>query len=184
MDTEKYLKKQIVKSANAVKKKVKMIQNLKTDNENILESVFKPITEPLNMMVKNNSLNEEKNNMDIKIKQNADDEISFETIKANESSDDTSDSDLNEADMSASSFKSINSNNNSAWSLSSEIFEDVPFGVRLDHGILKLGASRVIVANDTITVGRQPYDKTPGLNELLFKKSPDMTLLTKEDLSN
>lgn len=162
-----------------------MIQNLKTDNENILESVFKPITEPLNIMIKNKSLNKENNNMDSKIQQNDDNETpSLETIKANESSDDTSDSDANVSDISASSFKSFNSKTNSAWSLSSEVFEDVPFGVRLDHGILKLGTSRVSVTNDTITIGRQPYDKTPGLNELLFKKSPDMTLVTKEDLSN
>lgn len=189
MNTEKYLKKQIVKSANAVKKKVKMMQNLKTDNENILESVFKPITQPLNMMVKKNSLNEEKSNMDSEIKQNDSNESqSFETIKANESntesSDDASESDVNEANISASSFKSVDStNSNSAWSLSSDIFENVPFGVRLDRGILKLGESRVSVTNNTITVGRQPYDKTPGLNELLFKKMPDMTLLTEEDLS-
>lgn len=50
---EKNLKKQIVEAAEAVKKKVRKMRNIETDRSNILKSVFKPITEPLNKMVDN-----------------------------------------------------------------------------------------------------------------------------------
>lgn len=42
------LKRRIVNAAESVKKKVKKIRDLDTDNKNALEMVFKPLTDPLN----------------------------------------------------------------------------------------------------------------------------------------
>lgn len=45
MDDEKAIKQQIVKSAEAVKKKVHSLKNSRLDSEIALESMFKPVTE-------------------------------------------------------------------------------------------------------------------------------------------
>lgn len=50
MDMEKATKQEIVKSVEAVKRKVKMMRDVSSENEKILESVLKPITDPLNQM--------------------------------------------------------------------------------------------------------------------------------------
>ncbi|XP_063360316.1 uncharacterized protein LOC134649490 [Cydia amplana] len=54
MNQEKKLKEKLLQSAEVVKKKVKLIRDMKTTNDMALESVLKPITEPLNEMAKNN----------------------------------------------------------------------------------------------------------------------------------
>lgn len=50
MDIEKATKQEIVKSAEAVKRKVKMMRDMTSEKEKMLESVLKPITDPLNQI--------------------------------------------------------------------------------------------------------------------------------------
>lgn len=50
MEHEVDLKKQIIKSAESVKKKLKIMRDLKSDNDMMMESVLKPITDPLNQL--------------------------------------------------------------------------------------------------------------------------------------
>lgn len=54
---EKLFKQKVLQSAEAVRKKVKLIRDAKTTNNIMLETMLKPITDPLNVMVKNNNDN-------------------------------------------------------------------------------------------------------------------------------
>lgn len=54
MSEEKAIKQQIIMTAKAVKKKIKCMKSNKLDSEMVLENVLKPITDPLNILAKNN----------------------------------------------------------------------------------------------------------------------------------
>lgn len=199
---EKDLKAQVVQAAEAVKKKVKELRTMESYNEKMLDTVFQPITKPLHQMIhdtKNSKTSNEftdssftakdnygfnesvgKNFKDIKSSFDPQDEISDEDINEN------SFEDSNKSNTSNSSFRTIESmqspsQDTSSWSLSSEMFEDVPFGVRKERGKLFMGSSRVTVQNEKISIAGHVYKKTPGLCELLFKKVPDLDLVTGED---
>ncbi|KAH9632752.1 hypothetical protein HF086_006452 [Spodoptera exigua] len=47
---EKSLKRQIVEATEAVKKKVRKMKDIEINNKEALESVLKPVTEPLNLI--------------------------------------------------------------------------------------------------------------------------------------
>lgn len=197
---EQTLKRQILQAAEAVKKKVKKMRNLETDNKKIFESVFEPITSPLNEMLdKNkksstlgeaNAQNDILSRNEIKHQNETNPKRSFDlTMCADEYEnefDHFGDENSNEGDMNE-SFVSTSSNSNrdtSSWSLSSEVLEDIPYGIRKQGSKLYLGLSPVIMNSDNIIVDTKKYKRTPGLTELLLKKDPDLRLLTDEDMNN
>lgn len=256
MSEEKNVKGKILKSTEAVKRKVKLIRDLQNDNNMILGSVFKSITEPLNNMVKrkvNANLNPVDETEDDKLKwgKNTVKKLKFSPDSAKKShrsvsdkavlhksfdsnisddnlskvSDDTidddddddnlskvsNDSDDNEGDdddiLSNESqdieahdktFESVNSNvtdnttdtsfysprNDPEFAKKSSTFDNVPFGVRTERGRLMLGSSSVRVANKKLEVKGRILNITPGLKELLFKKVPDLGVITEEDKRN
>lgn len=55
MYSEGKLKKQIIKSASSVKNKVRRLRDMQTENDKVLKSVFKPLTDPLHKMVSFNN---------------------------------------------------------------------------------------------------------------------------------
>lgn len=187
---EKSLKEQIVKSAEAVKKKVKFIKELKSENDNIIESVFKPITSPLNKIANNTESSFIKD--DIYIKNDIDMENSrfdkkYDDQTTNDSdddrnNDDDSESECTKSDFSNNTFQSISSpRESSSWSMSSEMFQDIPFGIRKEQGKCMMGSVKVSVSPETVTLSGQAYKRTDGLNELLFKKVPNLNLVTEND---
>lgn len=213
---EQSLKRQIVNAAEAVKRKVRKMRNMESDNEKALESVFKPIINPLNQMVetnKHNTSNDTANRQQFKIDDDIDnDSFTEKTLLKTKSdvkfpendnlltkdnisdlddsisnSDYDSDDNIEHQNISNTSYKTVESNpvtpsrNESSWSLSSEFYEDVPYGVRNDRGKLMMGSARVTIAGDYITIAGQKYKKTIGLSELLFKKVPDISVITQED---
>lgn len=218
MDKEQLLKHQIIASAESVRRKVKKMRDIKSNNELILESVLKPITGPLNQMTsKSSQLNskiydEITPNAQCSIKKRRilkrDNTVKRQTLafdqendKANErlyfadsENENNSNIDIgnvtpassnssiidNDVNTSATSFKTSETMSPS-WSLCSDMFHDVPYGVRRERGKLLLGMTRVTLNDDKIIIGRLEYLKTPGLIELLFKKSPDLGLITEDD---
>lgn len=234
MDNEKILKKQIIKSAESVKRKVKMIRDLKTNNEMVMESILKPITEPLKQMASNSS--NEYNDITPKIKKQVgsskkrrtnlnaaslfknprlshdiedhssdshsdntnktmflknrksdvyfnekeDDSVLSDGYKQESSSEYSDDTNEQNPNSSSLSFKSTESPRKS-WSMSLELIEDIPFGVRRDREKLMMGTARVSVNEDTITIAGKTYKKTPGLIELLFTKTPELGIITEHD---
>lgn len=143
-------------------------------------------------------LNFESQNMNDKFKSSVREDISDEDIESlnvkNQNNttlaqDDISDEYLDiesPEDTSNASFKTIeslvnSSMDDSSWSTSTEVFHDVPYGVRRERGKLMIGTSRVYIQNDKISIAGHEYTTTPGLLELLFKKVPNTDLITEID---
>lgn len=206
---EKDLKRQIVKSASAVKRKFDMIKDAQTTRNNTLETIFKPIVDPLNMIAnKNDEKQHDKetfyNPLFKKIENNESEESysSIEEFNEQSSEDDeenhekfrTTDKTLTvsptqDHDVSEGSFKSLQSspnvkNQSLSWSTSSEVFSAIPFGIRNEQGKLMLGKSRVYDDGTTLIIGNHNLRKTLGLKELLFKKKPNLDDITDNDLEN
>lgn len=178
---EKSLKRQIVDASAAVKKKVRAMRELEIGNKQALETVFKPITESLNLLT--NTSNETTSNENGKILENShtlNNEASS-SRKYEESSDE------NEID-SESSFQSMGDKNEecdtSSWSLSPEALNDVPFGVRIERGKLMLGSASITIGDDFVTVAGRKYRNTPGLKQLLLKKDVDLSIVTDNDMQH
>lgn len=222
MRQEQLLKKQIIKSAESVKRKVKTIRDMKTNKEIALDAVLKPITEPLNKLASKSAdtvnktlpfrelnplstLKKRKRNIQFQQRQgtikipklsNAIDSLSdysddsksvnlIETdcyantertpndLKEISNSSDTNDGDSRE-------FFTPELSKDSSWSMTAEP-DNVPFGVRKERGKLLMGNSRVTFNEREIVIGSKSYIKTPGLLELLFKKTPNLSQITEDD---
>lgn len=178
---EKSLKQQIVDASAAVKKKVRTMRELETGNKEALETVFKPITESLNLLTNHsNGTSADENEKVLESKQRLNNEgpISQEYTES---------SDENEID-SESSFQSLGDKNEecdtSTWSLSPEALHDVPFGVRIERGKLMLGSASITIGDDFITLTGRKYRNTPGLKQLLLKKDVDLSLVTDNDMQH
>lgn len=206
---ERNLKEQIVKSAAAVKRKVKMIKDLRNSNNMALDTIFKPIVDPLNQLANKshtNFHNEESVQTPIKKKiKYSDTEVSYssnDNIQESFSEEENLADDYyektdqtltvspsDEHNISEDSFKSPQSspslkNRSLSWSLSSEVFKDVPFGIRTERGKLMLGKARVYDQGRILKIGNRTLKKTPGIMELLFKKTPNLDIITDEDMQN
>lgn len=176
---DKSLKRQIINTAESVKKKIRKMRNIQADSEKVLETVFKPLIKPLTQITKKSDINKLED-----YKEN-EEEYYNDTVPYNNNKEQKQDSDY--SDCSADSFESTNltnETNETAWSLTSEMYEDVPYGVRMENGKLMLGGAKVSVNNKLITVGGAEYETTPGLYELLFKKDPNLELVTDNDKQN
>lgn len=222
MNDEKLLKQQIIQSAKAVKNKVQNIKNRKLDIEMALDSVFKPVTDPLNKLAKTNvnadkedksyqepctSTIENSFNYSLPVSTSRKRKISDvsgtprntyhqQKLKFNDDDDnDDGDNDgmIDDDDVSDSISGSRNDNffdthsstpNSkavSSWSLSSEIFKDVPYGIRLVKGQPMVGSASISVTNNMYRIGGHSFDKTIGLTELLYKQKPDLSVVTEND---
>lgn len=195
---EKTLKQQIVTAAEAVKRKIRKMRDIESGNRNVLESVFKPITNPLNQIVDTNKhiyYDGTRNGVKPEIK----DEFHFPfstrlddtNEEVTEALDNTEESDCNfnsskEHDMSNESFETIRSNSNSPSQKGSSpvISMMIPFGLREENGRLKMGSANANVSKTDITVAERKYESTPGLLDLLYNKEPNMKLITEDDKRN
>lgn len=211
---ETSLKRQVVNAAEAVKRKVRKMRNIEADNEKAFENVFKPIINPLNQMLQTNKQSTHKKKIVLKknylLKENESDASSSsesymdKTVMKRKSDIIESENDsiisnpakeLNDHKSSFEdndlSFKTVDDSNMnssrqdvSSWSLSSDFYEDVPYGVRNERGKLMMGSARVTTNEEYITVGGNKYDYTEGLRELLFKKVPDTNIISSDDIQN
>lgn len=194
---EKKIKQQIVDASEAVKRKVRKMRDIETNQKYILDSVFEPITKPLKEIAE-----KKVNNIDIENKFETSSPLDInKTLRKrvsmvgfNESNPTigTTTSDDSEDEISANedSFRTVLSESGlsepsediSSWSMSPEAIGDVPFGVRNERGKLMMGSARVVVKDDFIQVGASKYKVTPGIKELLFKRIPDTSIINSEDL--
>lgn len=182
---DKSLKRQIVEAAEAVKKKVRSMRDIEMNNKQALETVFKPVTDSLNLL--NNSSNQSILSHNTG---NEETDVRFanQTLQKEESSqsnyDNSDESDI-DSDASYQSFVDNNQERDtSSWSLSSEALTEVPYGVRRERGKLMLGSAAIAIGNEYITVGERKYHSTPGLKHLLFNKDLDINLVTNDDLQH
>lgn len=200
---ERNLKEQIVKSASAVKRKVKMIKNIKNTNDMALETIFQPIVSPLKLLAskteKKRHEEDEKESLkygshekfeesetDLDDEENSDnDDFNSKTPDKTLTTSPSEDYDIHE-----NSFKSIQSspsiaNDSLSWSASPEALkEDIPYGVRSERGKLWLGKTRLHDDGKVLKIRSRSLKKTSGLAELLYKKKPNLDIITEEDLQN
>lgn len=220
MDNEQALKTQIIKSAESVRRKLKTIRDLKSNNDMVIDSIFKPISEPLKQMADKSTPAKEFTKESVSplkkyIKRksstpmtgiqkktkflgdndfygsdtDSDKNIDFFHKTSDHSEDEDPEQStkyFSEPNISSLSYKTDendSSDSNRCMSMS-EKYENIPFGIRRERGKLMMGTSRVSVDDYKIRVARQIYLRTPGLYDLLFKKSPDLSLVTEDDKQN
>ncbi|XP_028173187.1 uncharacterized protein LOC114362116 [Ostrinia furnacalis] len=207
---ERNLKEQIIKSAAAVKRKVEMIKDFRNENDMALETIFKPIVNPLKLLTsesdKKRQINDESRQTEtVKRAKYSESESSNtsigdyeEPIDSEAVSDDDDRKTPNETlvslpsdvqDVHENSFKSLQSspsvaNDSLSWSVSSEAIKDVPYGVRHVNKKLLLGNTRVYDDDRILKIGNRTLKKTPGLKQLLYNKTPDLDVITQEDLQH
>ncbi|XP_028164596.1 uncharacterized protein LOC114355776 [Ostrinia furnacalis] len=217
---ERNLKEQILKSASAVKRKVEMLKDSKMKNDMTLETIFKPIVNPLKLLSSRpdgKRYNEEETEPIQSVKRtkhiesqssnNSDEDFDYykTDVDNEENLNDYEDilenddcktpnktlttSPTHEHDVHDNSFKSIQSspsiaNDSLSWSVSSEVMQNIPFGVRNVNGKLMLGNTRVYDDGRILKIGSRSLKKTPGLKELLYQKAPNLKIITNEDLQN
>lgn len=211
---ETTLKTKIVNAAEAVKRKVRKMRDIETNNEQVLKNVFKPLTEPLHHLAnldKNKDTeyrDDTKNDLTQKSKhENCEPSMDFvknnmsdieyeggydmenEGVETDETEDEEIDSDENKNNTSGESFKTLESDSSllkdiSSWSLSSEVFKNIPFGIRNENGKLKMGSSNIQINENFIIVANRKYKRTSGLEELIMKKIPDLTRVKQDDTHN
>lgn len=210
---EKKIKRQLVNAAEAVKRKVRRMRDIETEKNNVLETIFKPITKPLNQMMDkekhlqvmengkfqtSSPLDRDKTlikrkpsiglNMNYSpIDKDMDDAKEFNDNLDKSVDDDDDDDDEDNNDTHYESFKTSESDPSyslSSWSMSSDALNVVPFGVRNERGKLMMGSARVVLSDNYVQVGANKYKKTSGIYELLFKKVPDLDTITEEDMAH
>lgn len=203
MDTD--VKEQLVKSIDIIKNKIKVIQNEEDAATLKFKKVFKPITEPLETLIKvNKSVSPNSN-----ISQSSNKNRTFGDLNASleyEGFKDFIKNDSNEGseyyeytDDENNDENSIVSLNNTLSSLKKEDVIDmygninVPFGIRSQNKQFMMGDTLVHFSvqnngtnNETkyiVTIEDEKYELTPGLKELLVRNKPNLALVTENDKS-
>lgn len=177
------LKRQIVEAAEAVKKKVRNMRDVESDNKQALETVFKPVTESLNFLANAN------NQTALPCNTEEETEVPFsnKTLQKEESIQadyDNSNESIIDSDASYQSLVDNQDRHTSSWSLSSEALTEVPYGVRRERGKLMLGSALIAIGDEYITVAGRKYPNTPGLKQLLLNKDVDVNLCTEDDMNH
>lgn len=203
------LKLSIINSTNNVRKKYKLLKEGVSDAKVFLEDSYKPIIEPLKMLVdnQNNSNNnfikseikkeiklENKNKFKTEKKDDIFNEpkIDDESNDNNINNDYDNDNDENDDDDETSGLSSTY-NKDSTFSpnsyiskvVNSESGMDGTYGVRFYDGELLLGNSIVeFDEENNVVVNGINYTNSHGLYELIFKKIPNRQLYNTRDLEN
>lgn len=200
---EQMLKKQLIESVNAVKTKMKRMRNEEDETNLQFSKVFKPITDPLNAIAneRNNfTSGRDENKKDFRDNEDTQNELRPTSTSTSSNVSNSSYASSNESLKSAFSeendFKSenvvrtgANHMRNKDVSLTSYSELDVPFGIRRVGKELLIGNSTVtfpemntaLGTTSIINIGGRHYELTEGLKEVLFRKSPDLALVTEKD---
>uniref|UniRef100_A0ABD2W7D5 DUF8207 domain-containing protein n=1 Tax=Trichogramma kaykai TaxID=54128 RepID=A0ABD2W7D5_9HYME len=204
-EREQRIHYELVKSREAIRRKALMLKRGRDETEKTITEKFKPIIKPLNKLVtleEENSqpVNKKKKLLQrtVKSEQNlkaedSDDEsrndqtLKLENIKEESSiSEEESDAmteDENYEDAAASITDGEDEMTRDYLNLvkiqSNEL--DKLYGIRMQTDEYYLGKSPVSIDGDKLYIGNEPYIKSKGLLELLFKKNPDPKHITKTD---
>ncbi|CAB0041108.1 unnamed protein product [Trichogramma brassicae] len=205
-EREQRILHELVKSREAIRRKALMLKRGRDETERTVTEKFKPIIKPLNKLVtleEENSqpVNKKKKLLQqtVKSEQNlkaedSDDEsqndqtLKLENIKEESSiSEEESDAmteDKNYEDAAASITDGEDEMTRDYLSLvkmqSNEL--DKLYGVRQENDQYHLGKSPISIDGDKVYIGDEPYIKSKGLLELLFKKNPDPKHITNTDM--
>lgn len=183
--------KQLIKSVQSIKSKIKQIKNEECENGMKYEKFFKPVTSPLKQFLEMNSLKECNIN-----NEHSDDLVSESDISTSTPFDSFYDAEIAKDNEDHKVIKSPNITETSAeMSLRKddydEIFDvmNVPYGIRSENKKLFIGNSSVNLKTITKASGKtylmnvenRSYELTPGLKELLLRKKPNTNIVTDKD---
>ncbi len=184
----------IVKASNAIRRKHRMLKQGKVATEQSMNEVLKPITTPLNKLLRNNAqLRPAPPPPHVKVEVKKEESPPLTEVENdNTSMDDSMNSDEfqdtldSEPDVyTTKSNKDYNLVDVYMSMLENEDSQlDRTWGVRLLKKGLFIGNTPIKFTNNTIQVAAEEYKKTPGLIELLFKKLPNSSVVTHEDSHN
>lgn len=191
---EENIKKEIMKSVDAIKHKITTMKNQEHEINLSLDKILKPVTVPLRVLTSNTRFPK---------KIASSENISFEDSLGFQSADD-----LNTSNSCASTASSIDFYNdiestkhpvNENFEISLEnddiysIYDgvNVPFGVRTEKRNLMIGNAPVTFTKNLnekeqilVKIGSKTFNLTPGLKELLLRKKPDLSLISRGDKLN
>lgn len=191
---EKDIKEQLVKSVTAIKNKIKQMHEEEQNNNLTMNKIFKPVTTPLQMLVNQKCKKADKQNL----LTNLDNQSISSNYQDVEDITDDDNSSTSEENLSSSSDNkkyiqpAIIPNTLMETSLNksdlSDLYEsmNIPFGVRSENKQFMIGKSFVKFSNNNdkscmITIDNKRYELTPGLKELLLRKTPDLKLVNEND---
>lgn len=187
---------QLIKSADAIKEKVKQMKDYEFNTDTHLKYFFKPLADPLNAIVANNQIStiKNENSYDDQIKHTDigskiflrdKSHVIYKHESSNESSSPEKFYSEDEGDNESENNTSLNKED------IIEIYEDmnIPFGVRSDNNKHMIGNTIVNFSTTyensgkvyNICVANKQYKMTPGLRELLLRKKPALSLVTLKD---
>lgn len=193
------IKEQLIKSVDSIKNKIKTIQN-EEDTANLkFKQVFKPITDPLETLIKANDKNKPTLNISRdetirRFSSSIDDAPDYESFKECIKIDSNEDSECYKDVLTRNPIKNCD---DTLISLNKEdmmeIYDNmnVPFGIRSENKKLMMGNSKVSFSienkssnspkTNIVTIDKRSYELTPGLKELLVRSKPDLSLVTELD---
>ena len=162
------------KAREAIKYKYRLIKFNKANTEKVLEETFKPIVDPLQELVKNQIIPQQKGLVGRKRK------LPHPI---------TEEEDVKKPKLEEESKISVSDEFNDSVLLNIPQWKDhgildKTYGVRNVGLDLYLGDSKIKFKNDGVKVKNSSFAATPGFIELLYKKNPDLSLITKEDMNN
>lgn len=206
---EKNIKRAIIDTTNAIKRKYKALHQNRIDNEIVFKEHFAPITTPLTELVKEVKENHKKEKKELyspikkekEDENNSSNESDFEenaqlrhTSYNYEDEDSTSDyyetpvtkkkQKLNFSNDDLEQSPSVNnrSDNKIQEYLSSVLDKtsDDVYGIRNERGIFKMGNETVEVLPNGLKIKETFFAYSKGLFDLIFKKKPKVGYTTKD----
>lgn len=197
------IKEQLIRSVSAIKNKLKQMRDDEDKMDWTMNKVLKPVVEPMKLLMEGD--NKKKMEKIISASNYKD-----TTNISNTSTSSSIYEDLNESQSSFSDdYKDTNitaqkcSNTyldkakSLERSLNKEDIEDIydginiPFGVRKENSDFLMGNTKINVRvfnnpldnkpKQVITINTKNYELTPGLKELLLRKTPNLSLVTTND---
>lgn len=198
---EQNIKKELIKSVDSIKHKIRDMRNVEDETNLAMEKILKPVSKPLTTFIKQNSYPRHGEVFSID-KEKESDESDTST-----SYEDTEYYDSNLSDISKFDFKQENTHftdfikkgatkrgsleKDDLVSFYETIGVNIPFGIRNENKQLYMGSSSVKMSKTDNALNNDPiyyvslddktYELTPGIRELLLKKTPDLTLVSDID---
>lgn len=181
---EELLKKQLIQSVENIKKKVKKMRENEDSLQRERQKTLKPITDPLKTLLSLSNISRIQKSENI-------DQDSFQH-----------DLDREDQQKVINNFETLTVDKNKKVNVRSPISSDkkeyanreyanlnVPYGVRSEGSKLMIGNTPISFReiDDTseelsiVAIGKNNYEITPGLKELLFQSKPNLELITEKD---
>lgn len=185
--------REVEKARNALKRKYNDIKVQKLNVDSMINETFKPVVKPLEKLINV----AEKNENYLKLSK-----VPLKKEKIEKS--DNEINDFNDEDLKSTydNFESAESGSEDDYNFDKTVVEvtdkenqflelllnnntetlDTLYGIRkMKDGTLKIGNSVVNFDKHHVIIGDNKYNKSEGLLQLLFMKSPDSNLITDQD---